>query len=169
MKGALDLVQAQVVDADHLAAVDVDDLAVHQVQLQADLVGPLLELADVDGGGAKSGAAGVQGGHRLPVQEDLAAVRLDDDSGHGRIPIADGDDQVGNRSDRLAVLVAHGPADRLAQIEHVPPRRRVPSRCRWRALQARTARRLGGPDTGNVGAVCAVRAPGAAGTGSGLH
>jgi hypothetical protein len=73
------------------------------------------------------------GRHRMPVQEDLAAVRLDHDSGHGRIPIADGDDQVGDRSDRLAVLVAHGTADRLAQIEHVPPRRRVRARRRWRA------------------------------------
>jgi len=35
----LDLVEPQVVDADHLAAVDVDDLAVHQVPLEADLVG----------------------------------------------------------------------------------------------------------------------------------
>ena len=125
MQRALDLVEAQVVDANHLAAVDVDDLAVHQITLQADLVRPLLELADVDRGGAENRAAGVQGRHRTPLQEDLAAVRLDDDAGHRRVPIADGDDQVGNGSDRLAVLVAHGPADRLAQIEHVPPRRGV--------------------------------------------
>ena len=44
----LDLVEADVVDPDDLAAVDVDDLLVEQVGLQEDLVFALLELADVD-------------------------------------------------------------------------------------------------------------------------
>ena len=146
---AFDLVEPQVVDADHLAAVDVDDLAVHQVLLEANLVGPLMELADVDGGRPQRGAAGVQGSHRLPLQEDLPAVGPDDDAGHGRIPIADGDDQVGNGSDRLALLVAHGPADRLAQIEHVPPRRRVRPACGWRAPRWREPLRgRNGPESG---------------------
>jgi hypothetical protein len=60
VEGSFDLVEAQVVDADHLAAVDVDDLAIHQVLLEADLVGPLLELGDVDRGRAERCAAGVQ-------------------------------------------------------------------------------------------------------------
>ena len=50
---ALDLVEPEVVDANDLATVDVDDLAVHQVLLEADLVGPLRELADVDRGRAE--------------------------------------------------------------------------------------------------------------------
>ena len=163
MQRAFDLVEPEVVDADHLAAVDVDDLAVHQVPLEADLVGPLMELADVDGGRPQRGAAGVQGSHRLPLQEYLPAVGPHDDAGHGRIPIADGDDQVGNGSDRLALLVAHGPADRLAQIEHVPPRRRVRPACGWRAPRWREPLRGQADQRADVGA------PGAAGTGSGLH
>ena len=42
---ALDLVEAEVVDADDPAAVDVDDLLVHQVRLEQDLVRALLNLA----------------------------------------------------------------------------------------------------------------------------
>src|SRR5450759_5284958 len=125
---AFDFVEPQIVDADHLATVDVHDLTVHQIKLRADFIGPLVELGDVDRRRAEARTTSIQAGHGLPVEEDLAAVRLDDDAGHRGIPIADGGDQVGNRSDRLAQLVAHGPADRLAQIEHVPPRRCV---CGW--------------------------------------
>ena len=44
----LDVVQAQVVDPDDLASIDVHDLLVEQVLAQLDLVGALLELGDVD-------------------------------------------------------------------------------------------------------------------------
>ena len=149
MQRALDLVEPEVVHADDLAAVDVHDLAIHQIQLQADLIWSLVELADVDGGRLQRRAGGVEGTHRLPVQEDLPSVRLDHDAGHGRITIADGHDQVGDCTDRLAQLVAHRPTDRLAQIEHVPPRRRVRPACRWRAPRWREPLRgRNGPGSG---------------------
>ena len=41
---ATDDVEAHVVDAHHATAVDVDDLLVHEVALEQDLVGPLRNL-----------------------------------------------------------------------------------------------------------------------------
>ena len=55
---ALDLVEAEVVDPDDLAPVDVDDLLVQQVGPQQDLVRALLELVDVDASRCASLAPG---------------------------------------------------------------------------------------------------------------
>ena len=119
---ALDLVEAQVVDPDDLAAVDVDDLLVQQVAPEQDLVRALVELADVDGRSRRRaprrrGASTDDHGRKI-----RAAVGRDDETGDGRVPVADGDDEIGDLADRLAVRVEHGPADRLAQVEHLPPR-----------------------------------------------
>ena len=46
---AVDVIEAEVVDAHDLAPVDVDDLLVEQVGAQPDLVRPLREPGDVDG------------------------------------------------------------------------------------------------------------------------
>ena len=52
---AVDLVEPEVVDPDDLAAVDVDDLLVHEVGPQEDLVRALAELVDVDRRGSAAG------------------------------------------------------------------------------------------------------------------
>jgi hypothetical protein len=116
---ALDDVQADVVHPDHPAPVDVDDLLVHEVRPEEDLVRALLELRDVEHRGAQPGAANVQGFDRGPGHEDLAPVGGDDEPGHRRIAFADRDDQVGHLADRIVVLVANGSPDRLAQVQHV--------------------------------------------------
>jgi hypothetical protein len=115
---ALDLVQAHIVDPDDLAPLDVDDLLVQQVALEQDLVGALAELAHVDREDAQLRAARVHVRDRRPGQEDPAPVGDDDQAGHGRVAVADRDDQVGNLADRLARRIADGPADALAQEEH---------------------------------------------------
>ena len=111
--------EAQVVDAHDFAAVNVDDLLVHQVLAEPDLVRALLEAADIDRSGAQTDARLGERGDGGPREKYLAAVGCDDDAGDGRILPAHGDDQVGNLAHRLAVLVEHGPADDLAEIEHV--------------------------------------------------
>ena len=78
----IDLVEAEIVDPDDLAAVDVDDLLVQQVGSQQDLVGALLESRDVDRRAGQAGAARVEGVDRRPGQEDAASVGLDDEPGH---------------------------------------------------------------------------------------
>ncbi len=115
---AVDVVEAEVVDADHLAAIDVDDLLVEQVGAEEDLVRTLLEARDVDGPAGEAGARGVEPGDLRPGQEDAASVGRDDQAGHRRIAVADGDDQVVHLAERLAVGIEHGSADGLAQVEH---------------------------------------------------
>ena len=127
-----DFVEAEIVDPHDLAPVDVDDLLVHQVGPQEDLVGPLLELADVDGGGAQLGPARVEGFDRRPGYEDAPPVRLDDEAGDRWIATAEGDDEVGDLTHLLVVHVTYRPADRLAQVQHLPPRGRVLAHG-WRA------------------------------------
>ena len=57
---AIDLVEADVVDADDLAPLDVDDLLVQQVGLEQDLVLALAELGDVDRAHVQPGAVVAQ-------------------------------------------------------------------------------------------------------------
>ena len=131
---ALDVVEAQVVDPDHLAPVDVDDLLVEQVLAQQELVVALLELGDVDGRRRQPGAGRVESRDVRPGQEDPAPIGRDDEAGDGRIAIAERDDQVVDLADRLAGRVEHRSTDGLAQIQHgchltsgtVPPRWRDP-------------------------------------------
>ncbi len=162
---ALDLVEPEVVDPDDLPAVDVDDLLVEQVTPQADLLGTLLEAADVDHLGPEAGPQFVKGRDGGPRQEDLAPVGPGDKAGDRRIAVADGDDQVRDLADRLALGVEHGPADRLAQIEHVPPRGRVRPRRRWRL---RISGGGGSPQEAGADRWSGA-AQGGDGTGSGLH
>ncbi len=108
MQPPVDLVQPQVVHADDLAAVDVDDLLVHQVVVQQDLVAALLEPADVDGGSAQVRAAVVKRRDRRPGQEDATPIGVHDEPGDRRIAIADLDDQVGHLADRLALASRTG-------------------------------------------------------------
>ncbi len=54
------LVEPEVVDPDHLPAVDVDDLLVQQVGPEQDLVRALAEALDVDGGRAQAAAGRVE-------------------------------------------------------------------------------------------------------------
>ena len=130
---AVDVVEPQVVDADDPAAVDVDDLLVEQVGPQQDLVRALLEPGDVDRVAPDSRAPGrVEPGDLRPRQEDPAAVGHDDEPGDGRIAVADGDDEVVDLAQRLAVGVEHGPADGLAQVEHGCHLASGTSRRRWR-------------------------------------
>ena len=129
-----------------LRPVDVDDLLVHQVGPQQDLVGPLAERLDVDRLGAQPGAVRVERLDRRQGHEDPAPVRLDDDPGDRRIAFADRDDQVGDLADRLAVPVADRPPDHLAQVEHLPPRGGIRPARRWaRPARASTVRGRGGP------------------------
>ena len=122
--------------------------------------GRWLELVDVDRGRAEARAADVERLDRRPGQEDPPPVRLDDEPGHGRIAVADRDDQVGDLADRIALPVADGPADHLAQVEHLPPRGGIHPARRWRAPDGRRPSE-GGRDR------CGSR--GRAGTGSWLH
>ena len=115
---AVDIVETEVVDAHDLAAVDVDDLLVEEVGAQLDLVRALLELGDVDGRGRQPAAGRVEAGDRRPRQEDVAPVRAQDQPGHGRIAVAEGDDEIVHPAERLACGVEHGSADGLAQVEH---------------------------------------------------
>ena len=57
-----------------------------------------------------------------PGQEDAPPSGRDDEARDGRIAALDGHDQVGDLADRFAVTVEHRPPERLAQIQHVPPR-----------------------------------------------
>ena len=100
------------------------------------LVVALLELVDLDGRRGQLGAARVEAGDVRPGQEDAPPFRLDDQAGHGRIAVADGDDQVGDLADRLPVAIEDRPADDLAEVYlHLPPRVRVrrPAEARSRA------------------------------------
>ena len=100
----LDLVEAQVVDADDLAAVDVDDLLVQQVCLEQDLVrraGWNLSMSIV-----RTSAAGRRVVERLDLVQGRKMRRrsvLHDEAGHGRIAVAEGDDEVGDLADRLSL------------------------------------------------------------------
>src|SRR5439155_7172765 len=91
---AFDGVEAQVVDPNNLAAVDVDDLLVHEVLGETDLVGPLLEAAKVQDQVLESGALLVDRSDRRPRDEDLAPVGGHDEAGHRGIALPDGDDEV---------------------------------------------------------------------------
>ena len=114
----LDVVETQVVDAHDLAAVDVDDLLVEEVGAQLDLVRALLEGGDVDLVGRQPATGGIEGGNGRPGQEDPALVRAQDQPGHGRIAVAEGDDEIVHPAERHAIGVEHGSADGLAQVEH---------------------------------------------------
>ena len=129
---AVDVVETQVVDPDHPAAVDVHDLLVEQVGPQQDLVGALLEPGDVDRVTGQPRARRVEPGDLRPGQEDPAAVGRDDEPGDGRIAVADGDDQVVDLAQRLAGGVEHGPADGVAQVEHGGHLASGSTRRRWR-------------------------------------
>ena len=148
-EGALDLVEADVVHADDLAAVDVHDLLVEQVGLQEDLVLALVELPDVDRRGVQARADVVEALDGRPRDEDPALLGLDDEPGDGRVPVADRHDQVGHRPDGLAGPVEHRPADGPAQVDHLPPRRAgpQPTAGRWRGTPGvpRPLRGRGGP------------------------
>ena len=130
MERTANLVQPEVVDADDLATVDVHDLLVHQVGAQEDFVRPLAERLDVDRRRSQARAGVVQRLDRRPGQEDAPSPRLDHEARDRRVAVADGDDQVRDLADRLALPIAHGPTDRLAQVEHAAtsgradPRRR---------------------------------------------
>ena len=115
---AVDVVEAQVVDAHDLAPVDVDDLLVEQVGAQPDLVRPLRETGDVDGGARQARAAGIEPGDLRPGQEDAPPIGRDDEAGDRRVAVADGDDEIVDLAQRLPVGVEHGSADGLAQVEH---------------------------------------------------
>ena len=67
-----------------------------------------------------------------PGQEDAPPVGRDDQAGHGRIAVADGDDEVVDLAQRVAVGVEHGSADGLAQVEHGCHLACGTSRRRWR-------------------------------------
>jgi hypothetical protein len=105
---ALDHVQAEVVDAHDTAAVNVDDLLVHQILLQQDLVAALAELGHVECRRSQPGAAGIERLDRRPRQENLATDGCDDQAGYRRISLTDGHDEVGDGSDRIATLIADG-------------------------------------------------------------
>ena len=124
------------------------------------------ELRDVDRADLQARAGVVQRLDARPGQEDLAPVGADDEAGHGRIAVADRDDQVGDRADRLPGRVANRQADALAQEAHgghlrggsVRPRvtraRRIgagprPQRAGWtRRVPAGVPARLGPFSTG---------------------
>ena len=129
---AVDVVETQVVDADHPPAVDVHDLLVEEVRPQEDLVRPLLEAGDVDRVTRQQRARRVEPGDLRPGQEDPAAVGRHDEPGDGRIAVADGDDQVVDLAQRLAGGVEHGPADGVAQVEHGGHLASGSTRRRWR-------------------------------------
>ena len=118
VQDALDLVESQVVDAHDLPAINVDDLLVHEIRVQQDLVRALAEATHVDRRGPEARAAGIDPIDRRPGQEDPAAVRRDHQASHGRVAIADGHDQIRDLPDRVLAAVKHGQADRLAQVEH---------------------------------------------------
>jgi hypothetical protein len=96
---ALHVVEAEVVDADDLAAVDVDDLLVEQILPQLDLVGSLLEAGDIDRPGREACPGHVEARDVRPGQEDRAPSRGHDETGDRRIPVADRDDQIVDLAD----------------------------------------------------------------------
>jgi hypothetical protein len=114
----LDVVQADVVDADDLASLDVHDLLVEQVRLEQDLVVTLAELGHVDRADAQPRPAMVERGNVTPRDEDPAPVGVHDEAGHGRVLATDGDDQVGDGAQGLAGRIAHREADALAEKLH---------------------------------------------------
>ncbi|GIW19984.1 MAG: hypothetical protein KatS3mg065_0280 [Chloroflexota bacterium] len=167
MEPPLDLVEPEVVDADDLPTVDVDDLLVHEVGAEEDLVRPLAELADVDGPGGEACAGRVEGRDRRPGHEDLPATGLHDEAGDGRVGRPDGHDEVVDGPDRFAIAVADGAPDGLGEVEHGPPRRRsVPSAGGRRS--DRDADRRRGPPEGKTDRI-RLRPALAGGTRSGLH
>ena len=79
---------------------------------------PLAELGDVDRAHPQPGAVVGEGLDARPGQEDLAPVRSRHEARHGRIAVADGDDQVGDGADGLPRRVANRQADALAEEAH---------------------------------------------------
>src|SRR5262249_38060948 len=118
VQAALDVVETKIVDADDLAAVDVDDLLVLQILVEQQLVGALTELVDIDDVRRELRAGRVDRGHVRPGQEDAPAPGRDDQAGDGRIAIADRDDEVRDLADRLSLAIERRLSDRLAQVEH---------------------------------------------------
>ena len=116
-----DLVKTDVVHPDDLAALDIYDLPVQKVALEEDLVLATLEFVDVDRSVTQSRAGAVKALDRAPGHEDLAPLVRHDEAGHRWVLVADRDDQVGDRPERLVSGVAHRPTDDLTQEEHVPP------------------------------------------------
>ena len=129
-QSTVDFVETEVVDSDHLAPVDVDNLLVHQVGPKEDLVGTLLELLDVDTGRRQPSAGCVERSDGTPWQEDRATIGPDDEARHRWVLVLDRDDEVGDLADLLIVSISHWPADRLAQVKHPAPpdRKRTDSR-----------------------------------------
>ena len=73
--------QIDIVDADHLAAVNVDDLAVDQVLLQVDIVALVLERHEGTGG-AQFQRAGRRLHHFLRGHDAQTGTRLEHQAGH---------------------------------------------------------------------------------------
>ena len=115
---AVNQVEPDVVDADHLATLDVHDLLVQQIRLEQDLVLVLAEDPDVDRRHAQPRAGLVERLDVGPGQEDPAPIGVDDETGHRWVLVADRDDQVGDGAERLAVRIAHRQTDALAEEAH---------------------------------------------------
>ena len=151
VQATLDVVEPKVVDADHLAPVDVHDLAVEQVLAQQDLIGPLLEDPDVDRPGVQHDAGLVERPDRRPGQEDAPACGIDDQTGDRRVAVTDGDDEVVHLADGLALPI----------VEQVAPRRCPGSASTHLEAMARSRRGRGrascGPCQGGWLGSCAAR------------
>ena len=109
-----------VVDPDDLAALDVDDLLVQQVRLAA---------GSRWGAGWNLPMSIVRTRRRAPVASKRGDVTpragrcgggpvRDDEARDGRVRVADRDDQVRDRAERLAGRIAHRPADATAEEAH---------------------------------------------------
>ena len=105
--------QVEVGGPDDLLAVDVDELVVEHVPAQHDLAGPAGEVPQVEPGRAQDDLGVLDLLDRRRVDERQPAADPDDQPGHRRVRLAvrPAGDDVDERADLVAGLVAHRPAD----------------------------------------------------------
>ena len=77
-----------------------------------------LALGELGAGDAQQHARLLEAGHRVPGRRTAALPRLTHEGGHARVRLPGADDQVVQRAGGLALDVAHGAAEQLAQVEH---------------------------------------------------
>jgi len=139
-----------------LRPVDVDDLLVHEVGAQEDLVGPLLEFLDVDPGRGELGAGCIERADGAPWHEDRATVGLDHQARHGRVLVLDRNDEVRDLANLLVVPISNRPADRFAQVEHPGPPAELVHRAQSRRDGELCMRRAGAGPKRHQTASCSI-------------
>ena len=77
--------QLDVVDADHLAPVGVDDLAVEHLAREQQLAGLRGVVVERGGGDAQQHARLLEAGDGVPGRAQAAVAPLEDERGHARV------------------------------------------------------------------------------------